>query len=431
MKKPNLLVVTPIIFLCLLFYEPCYSAALQNTQGTQSLKRFKNFRETRAQLLKVSAGSLPASAEKRRNIANYREALAMERAFIGDVFGAIEDFNVTTRLREIHTAKLDRHSLNLALAQIREAVAEDAISAIVRAAKGRQIVILNEAHHVPMHRAFAMKLARKLREIGYEYLACEAFRINDMAPLADNFVSERSSFYLAEPMFANFLNDAIQAGWQFVSYEPLSVMNLPPSERSRFRETDMAKNLVNRIFMDKPKAKVFIYAGYSHINEKPLSRADADGSKMAAQLKRMTGIDPLTIDQTTMYQHYESKTQTYLYKELLKKQPEQMPFVLRTQENTFLNFALSPGSADIQIIHPAYSVSPITGRADWLNILAGFIPREIPSELIPTNGSRLILAYRKDDPVGATPTDAVVVEAGKPTPMLMLPNGEFRYEVED
>lgn len=28
---------------------------------------------------------------------------------------------------------------------------------------------------MPLHRAFAMQLARKLRKIGYEYLACEAF----------------------------------------------------------------------------------------------------------------------------------------------------------------------------------------------------------------------------------------------------------------
>jgi len=60
--------------------------------------------------------------------------------------------------------------------RIEDAIAEDAIAAIVREAKNRQVVILNEAHHVPLHRAFAMKLARELRKIGYEYLACEAFQ---------------------------------------------------------------------------------------------------------------------------------------------------------------------------------------------------------------------------------------------------------------
>lgn len=37
---------------------------------------------------------------------------------------------------------------------------------------------LNEAHHIPMHRAFAMQLARELRKIGYTWLACETFQLH-------------------------------------------------------------------------------------------------------------------------------------------------------------------------------------------------------------------------------------------------------------
>lgn len=52
--------------------------------------------------------------------------------------------------------------------------AEDALQAIVREARKRQIVILNEAHHIPVHRLFAGRLAAELRKIGFAYFAAEA-----------------------------------------------------------------------------------------------------------------------------------------------------------------------------------------------------------------------------------------------------------------
>ncbi|UUZ51234.1 hypothetical protein LP420_18015 [Massilia sp. B-10] len=44
------------------------------------------------------------------------------------------------------------------------AATRDAIDGIIEQARSRQIVILNEAHHVPAQRAFAMQLARELRK---------------------------------------------------------------------------------------------------------------------------------------------------------------------------------------------------------------------------------------------------------------------------
>jgi hypothetical protein len=43
----------------------------------------------------------------------------------------------------------------------------------------------------------------------------------------------------------------------------------------------------------------------------------------------------------------------------------------------------------------------------------------------------VIKAFRTSGRPDAIPADAVVVEAGKPPPKLMLPPGEFRYAFEE
>ncbi|UUZ56696.1 hypothetical protein LP419_17465 [Massilia sp. H-1] len=75
------------------------------------------------------------------------------------------------------------------------AATRDAIDGIIEQARSRQIVILNEAHHVPAQRAFAMQLARELRKAGYTYLAVEAL---SEAPLAKGYFNRSSGYYVSE-----------------------------------------------------------------------------------------------------------------------------------------------------------------------------------------------------------------------------------------
>jgi hypothetical protein len=43
----------------------------------------------------------------------------------------------------------------------------------------------------------------------------------------------------------------------------------------------------------------------------------------------------------------------------------------------------------------------------------------------------MIYAFHANEPSDAVPADVVLVEAGKPVPTFMLPQGQFRYVVED
>jgi hypothetical protein len=128
----------------------------------------------------------------------------------------------------------------------------DAISAIVAEARKHQVVILNEAHHVPMHRAFAMRLARELRKVGYTWLACEAFGVD---PMVKGYVSDKTGYYTQEPVFTNFIRDAVAGGWKLVPYEHIDDDGEQSFEQQvENRETGQARNLVERIFAKEPKA---------------------------------------------------------------------------------------------------------------------------------------------------------------------------------
>lgn len=83
----------------------------------------------------------------------------------------------------------------------------------------------------------------------------------------------------------------------------------------------------------------------------------------------------------------------------------------------------------MQVIFPRYANH--NGRPDWLRTLTDRSPRPIPAELLPTQRRRLIKAFRTEAVKDAVPIDIVVVESGKPAPVLILPPGEFSYTYED
>lgn len=375
--------------------------------------RLKNLRAAENQVIEFETLNPKHSKNLGSKLENALVRLSFQRTFVGDTQGALDAFNRT--VEENGSADINN------LEKIKKAETEDAVSAILREAKNRQIVILNESHHVPLHRAFAMTLARELKKLGFTYLACEAFSPYEPPPSGKKYIAQNAGIYTQETTYANFLMEAIQDNWKLINYEPISGS----------REYEMAKNIVDRAFKDDPQGRVFIYVGYSHVHEYPKAQTDNDNSWMAAQLTRLTGINPLTIDQTYLYQHSDTTRQIALYNAALKKQTIDKPYVLKSSGNIYLKVGLESEKVDIQVVHPPAGIDPQTGRAAWLRSMAGLTPRAIPLGLLPKKGKRLIYAYHLKDPIDAAPADVVMVEEGKTIPKLMLPKGEFRFAFED
>lgn len=301
--------------------------------------------------------------------------------------------------------------------------ARDAIGGIIEQAQSRQIVILNEAPHVPAQRAFAMQLARELRKIGYTYLAVETL---SETPLAKGYFTAASGYYVAEPTFANFLRDAQQQKWTLVPYEyKFDDLGLNAGDNVSGRELGQVDHLVKRILANDPKGKVFIYAAYDHVREK---QAPGD-TWMAAYLRERTGIDPLTIDQSQMYAHPAGGADP-LYPQLAAKAPGTKPYMLSRVGNPEV-FGKYKGEVDMQVVHPPYPVVPATGRPLWMSSVAGLTPRAIPSNLWPATGRRLIEVRRKGAPADEVPLDAVLAVAGQKPPMMMVPPGEVEFSASE
>jgi hypothetical protein len=360
------------------------------------------------------------------------QALGTARAFAGDTEGAIGAFDLLSR-----SVTVDRSELAGPLAQVEQARAEDAIQAIVAQARTRQVVILNEAHHVPMHRAFAMKLAAALRKIGYSYLACETFSSldGDMSTWAPGQAIINTGYFTKEPVFAGFINAALADGWKPVAYEPPSSPDKDRRQRIREREEGQARNLVERIFARDKHAKVLIYVGYAHVYRSRPGDPPGSIDWMAEHLRRMTGLDMLQVDQTEFYAHPDKRDESLLYAAITDKFASREPFVLRAPDGSH---PILPGTkgkidlqgrVDVQVIFPRYGQRD--GRAEWLQTLAGRSPRAIPADLLPKQGRRVIKAFRTGGLPDAVPADVVLVEAGKPAPALMLPPGQFRFDYEE
>ena len=58
-----------------------------------------------------------------------------------------------------------------------------------------QIVMINEAHHVPQHRVFTYRLLEDLWQKGYRYLALEALSENAEHGLDKGYVSEKTGLH--------------------------------------------------------------------------------------------------------------------------------------------------------------------------------------------------------------------------------------------
>ena len=344
------------------------------------------------------------------------------QSFAGDTAGAIATIDRVNSIRPRQAPSPE------ALRLLDDAMAEDAIKAIIAAARDKRAVLINEAHTVPMTRAFTRKLMAELKKIGYTYLACEGFNDTPLAQMS--YLTRYHGYYTNEPMFAGLVNEALADGYTLVGYDSnprdSRFSGLAPKGRAGLRELIQAQNIVDRIYARDKNAKVLIHVGHHHL----VKIGDDQTAPMGAHLRRLLGENAsLHIDQTQFFAHSGPASESSMYRPVLAKFPSASPFILRKKDGSNLIVSGMDGMIDMEVIFPAYGERD--GRPEWLQSLAERAPRAIPPELLPASGERLILAYAKEHGDDATPTDAVLVEAGKPVPKLMLPKGEFRYTVQD
>ncbi len=205
-----------------------------------------------------------------------------------------------------------------------------------------RIVILNEKHHYPIHRAFAELLLVALERKGFRHLAAETFTNLTETP-GLRYPTINLGNYSREPMFGNFIRRSLSMGFKLVHYEyhgeGIDIAS---------RELGQAKNLVDRFFSKTSnQEKLFVYVGYSHVREKQNASTFVG---MAQNLKELTGIDPLTINQVRLRQS-----------DSINK------ICIAMAEGNFWQPPGDEGSADIYIAYPEYGPKLDNEIAERLN----------------------------------------------------------------
>lgn len=343
------------------------------------------------------------------------QALAQVSAIVGDVQGSLkawDDAFPPGKIREIPEGTQPR----------------DALHEIVEQARGRQIVILNEAHHISQTRAFGDQVAQALRKIGFTCYAAETFSRGMLKPKA--YVSRDDGFYTCDPVFAEAVHRAQDSGYRLVPYESeSSSTETNPTTSINAREEGEVNNLVGRILAQNPKEKIFLYCGFSHV-----TRSHDVGAPvwMAERLKQRTGIDPLTIDQTVMTEHSSPTFENAAYQYAEKTFGLKSPTVLQTADGKYWSGGSYANKVDMQVFHPRTHL--IGGRPDWLFADGYRHPMSVKASWLPTAPSAarvLVQAFRESDPPDAVAVDQAVFTAADTKTVLALPQGRYRIVVQN
>ena len=274
---------------------------------------------------------------------------------------------------------------------------------VVARAADTRIVIVNESHVVSRHRDFSRQVAERLRPLGYTHFAAETFThpADGPAPVLEGmglpWPRDEEGFYSQEAAFGRLWRSVRDLGYTPVAYEENRPQDaaVPMAERIAARELFQAESLTQALEDAGPDAKFLIHVGYGHANE---TTSTSGQQLMAAWLRELTGIDPLTVSQ------YECR------------QAEGQPR-LATHGPAF-----SPGSFDLTIDYP---LTRFAGHRPLWRAASGDVRIAVPDELVPETGAHVIEARLVGEPDEAIPLDRVLVCPGEDVDLL-LPPGQYR-----
>ena len=284
----------------------------------------------------------------------------------------------------------------------------DAIAEIVRQAADTRVVIVNESHTVTRHRDTVARLLSALRPLGFTVYAAETFSNSEdeVDPIDAHpelrWPAAKDGYYSREPAFGRTIGMARSLGYRLAAYEETESQSAgrdaDMTESIRARETAQAANLAQILAKMASEEKLIVHVGYSHASEVPLTNGDgSENLWMAARLKALTGIDPLTVSQT------------------LCRSDGGLPFLAELPQDE------PAGLVDVILSQPVARFE--RSRPVWRRE-AGDIEVDLPPELRNRAGPMIVEAFRAGDPFSAVPMDRIYLEPGEDIPLL-LPPGDY------
>jgi hypothetical protein len=317
----------------------------------------------------------------------YYDLLSQCVSFVGDYSAALAYQKLADTS---HLTDVDYRQIAKSIQQLKKIKNADAKRFISFIASNYKVIMLNEAYNKPLHRAFAYSLLDVLYNRGFRYLAMEM--LNPMPDQELTKLTYKTGHFATEPVAGELIRQALELGFKLVAYEDPLAENHSPTERDSIQALNIA-----RILKQDPEAKIFVYAGYGHIAEKSTT---SDFIPMGMAFKRMTGLDPLTIDQTDMTEESNFSFGKAFYDAYVEKFPLTSASIPMSNDEP-VNVT-GTTLYDLTVVHP--KTTYYYSRPTWLALSN----RRQPVAVKTTNRNIfLVQAYYQFESIGTKPGQVV------------------------
>lgn len=255
----------------------------------------------------------------------------------------------------------------------------NALDLIEARSKQTNVLIINEAHNKPMHRAFIRELVRRLHGKYSIYASETLLNINKQIYSNKYPVFFHEYTFINEPSYSNIIRTALESKYRLKTYEntnnkcynityndsmvhitntclenfkriELKVKNFDPETR---RELVQALNLLN-IIQKNPESKIIVHCGYGHS-----SRYE----KMMGYYLSQLGINFLSINQTYFNEQYTCSNYLKEYKDNKHLSYAYCLVTKKDSSSNIYNKKFS-GREDIFVFHPPTKF--FGNRPHWL-----------------------------------------------------------------
>jgi hypothetical protein len=369
----------------------------------------------------------------------YLEAIIQFESYVGNYDEAYRYENML--YAEFPYTKNDIERLKKDISDIKSSpIAEykmlDAVAAIDSIADKQQVIMINEEHRTPFHRALTLELLAKLYAKGFRYFAAETVDESDAELTKRGYPTQNTGFYTADPVYADVIRAALKIGYKIVPYESVDKTCKAPENNAEFcndqRERGQAQNLYDRILKQDPQAKIFVHVGRGHNSKAAISETF---NFMAYYFQQLSKIEPFTIDQLRFSERRNPALEQPLYRLLTKENILQKPSVYQASDGKFYNMG---AGYDMLIFHPRLSYK--NGRAAFLE-MNGIRKAEKPdlkklklessNQIFTGKEPVLIQALVAEESADAVPFDQIILEPNQKIPVLMLSKGNFKIRAID
>ncbi len=308
---------------------------------------------------------------------------------------------------------------------------EDAISVISGKSKSVQVIMVNEEHRMPRHRILTTQLLKPLYQNGYRYLALEALSEENL--LKQGYPVLHNGTYIKDPLFGEMIRTAIKLGYKIVPYEiernsAEYIEEMDPLKRQLFREKRQAQNIISNILDKDSNAKILVHGGRDHIAEvlefQKTGLDSIEFGMMAGFFKKLSNIDPFTIDQLQHKEHSDSIYETTIAKWTRKTNIKLNASNILSNKRT--KDILSREVYDASIV--AKPTNYVNNRPDWLinlperNKLCVKVKRHSPKD---SSFYMVQAIYKNEDLNQAIPADQYAYQKGEKKVILLLKKGDY------